>query len=45
MTTVFIAILCALCGWLGVKLLAANKDNADLRTRNDSLKRQLQRLR
>jgi sensor domain CHASE-containing protein len=37
--------LVVLCGWLAVKLGAANKDNADLRTRIDSLKRQLVRLR
>jgi hypothetical protein len=37
--------LVVLCGWLAVKLGAANKDNADLRTRIESLKRQLVRLR
>lgn len=40
-----IAGLAVLCGWLAVKLGAANKDNAGLRTRIESLKRQLARLR
>lgn len=40
-----VVALAVLAGWLGIKLGAANKDNADLRNRIDSLKRQLVRLR
>lgn len=45
MTSVFILALLALSAWLAVKLDAANKDNAQLRTKVDSLRRQLQRQR
>lgn len=45
MMTVVVAALVALCGWLAVKLSAASKDNAELRTRVESMRRQLQRLR
>lgn len=45
MTMTIIALLLALCGWLAVKLTMANKANAELQTRVDSLKRQLVRLR
>jgi hypothetical protein len=45
MTMAIIALLLALCGWLAVKLTMANKANADLQTRVESLKRQLVRLR
>jgi hypothetical protein len=37
--------LALLAGWLAVQLSAAKKENADLRIRNDSLKRQLVRMR
>lgn len=45
MTAAIIGTLLALCAWLATKLGAANRDNTELRTRVDSLKRQLLRLR
>lgn len=45
MTSTIIVLLLALCGWLAVKLTVANKANAELQTRIDSLKRQLVRMR
>jgi hypothetical protein len=45
MTYAIIMVLLAVCGWLALKLTSANKDNAQLRIRIDSLKRQLLRAR
>jgi hypothetical protein len=45
MMAAVVVALAALCAWLGVKLSAVSKDNADLRTRVESMRRQLQRLR
>jgi hypothetical protein len=45
MTSTIIVLLLAQSGWLAVKLTVANKANADLQTRIDSLKRQLVRMR
>jgi hypothetical protein len=44
-TSVVIVVLLSACGWLALKLTSANKDNAQLRIRIDSLKRQLLRAR
>ena len=35
------AVLLLLCGWLGLRLGTVNKENADLRLRIESLKRQM----
>ena len=45
MSMTIIGLLLALSGWLMLRLSAANKDNAELRSRVDSLKRQLLRAR
>ncbi len=45
MEPIIILALLASCGWLLRKLSVANKDNSDLRARNESLKRQLARVR
>jgi hypothetical protein len=45
MTSAVIVVLLSVCGWLALKLTIANKDNAQLRIRIDSLKRQLLRER
>lgn len=37
--------LLSLCAWLAMKLVSANRDNGELRTRIESLKRQLLRMR
>jgi hypothetical protein len=44
-TSAIIVVLLSVCGWLVLKLTIANKDNAELRIRIDSLKRQLLRAR
>jgi len=43
-STAIVALL-LLCGWLAIKWIGASKDNAELRARIDSLKRQLLRMR
>lgn len=45
MTSAVIVVLLSVCAWLALKLTSANKDNAELRIRIDSLKRQLLRAR
>jgi len=45
MMLVTIGALVGLCAWLAVKLGAANKDNAALRARIESMRRQLHRMR
>lgn len=45
MMFVTIAALVGLCAWLAIKLGAAHKDNAALRARIESMRRQLQRMR
>jgi hypothetical protein len=44
-TAAVIVVLLSVCSWLALKLFIANKDNAQLRIRIDSLKRQLLRAR
>jgi hypothetical protein len=43
-TAALILVLLFVCGLLVLKLIGAHKDNADLRARNRSLKRQLVRM-
>lgn len=45
MTYLLIIGLSIACLWLAVRLVAVNRDNTELRTRIDSLKRQLLRMR
>jgi hypothetical protein len=41
MTYAIITGLLLLCGWMGLRLSTANKENAELRLRIESLKRQM----
>ena len=41
MISATISGLLLLCGWMGLRLYTASKENADLRLRIESLKRQM----